>query len=231
MISAPAQARKAMSVAAALAAACALATAGEGELGISSAGWIEYGRIVKSLDTTGETDLEKGMQSAGAQIAARYGSGPLRIHAGLGVRMSHYVSPGSGSGGYAPMMSAPYVAVAHADYAFLDRADVGLSAQAGFFPYDYAPESRNLGLYLLRGPVYPGLLTSGYATKFVRPIANTLGFRINNRLGAFEQDFLLGRLAGLCRRLSFRRPLPHRRGLPAQPLPPGGRENHGSQER
>jgi hypothetical protein len=43
----------------------------------------------------------------------------------------------------------------------------------------------------LRGPVYPGLLTSGYETKYDLPIANTLGFRVNNRLGSFEQDLLL----------------------------------------
>jgi hypothetical protein len=178
-------------VAAALAAACAFAAAEDGELGIASAGWIQYGRIVKSSDTTGEKNLEKGMQAAGAQIVARYAAGPMRIHAGLGVRMSHYVSPGYGSGGYAPMVSTPYVADANLAYAFIDRSGIGLTAQAGLFPYDYAPEAQNLGLYLLRGPVYPGLLTSGFETKYVLPIANTLGFRVNNRLGSFEHDLLL----------------------------------------
>jgi hypothetical protein len=191
MVPGRAKASKMGLLAAACGAACAFASAEGGNLDISSGGWIQYGRIVKSLDTAGEKHLEKGLQQAGAQVAAGYADGPLRIHAGLGVQMSHSLSPGYGSGGYAPMVSVPYVADADLEYAFLERSDLRLSLEAGLFPFDYAPESQNLGLYLLRGPVYPGLLTSGFETKYVLPIANTLGFRINNRIGAFEQDLLL----------------------------------------
>lgn len=177
-------------IAAALISAYVPSAGEDGGLGFSSAGWIQYGRIVKSLDTAGEKNVEKGMQAAGVQVEARYADGPFRIHAGLGVRMSHYISPGYGSGGYAPMMSSPYVAAAHLEYLVLEKPGHRLSLQAGFFPYDYAPESRNLGMYLLRGPVYPGLLTSGFETKSVLPVANTLGFRANHRFRAFEHDLL-----------------------------------------
>jgi hypothetical protein len=49
---------------------------------------------------------------------------------------------------------------------------------------------KNLGLYLTRGPVYPGILVSGFENKYTRPVANTLGFRLNHRAGAFEHDLI-----------------------------------------
>jgi len=174
----------------ALAAALTSAFAQEGQLEFGAAGWIQYGRIVKSLDTASGKRLDEGMQSAGAQFISRYQDGPMRISAGLGVMMSHYLPPDYGVGGYAPMTSAPYVAEADLEYAFINREDLKLSAQVGLFPYDYAPEAQNLGLYLFRGPVYPGMLTSGFETKYVLPIANTLGFRLGNEVGRFKQDLL-----------------------------------------
>jgi hypothetical protein len=161
-----------------------------GLLDFSAAGWIQYGRIVKSLDTTVGHRLNEGMQSAGAQFLAEYKDGSVKIKTGLGVQMSHYLPPDYGSGGYAPMVSTPYVAEADLEFAFINRDDLKLSAQAGFFPYDYAPESQNLGLYLLRGPVYPGMLTSGFETKYVLPIANNLGFKLSHQVGGFQQDLL-----------------------------------------
>lgn len=171
-------------------AASAAASAQDGPPGFGAAGWIQYGRIVNSSDTASGKRLEEGSQSAGSQCIARYQDGPVRINAGLGVLMSHYLPPDYGVGGYAPMTSAPYVAEADLEYEFIHREDFKLSAEVGLFPYDYAPEAQNLGLYLFRGPVYPGMLTSGFETKYVLPVANTLGFRLGLEAGRFKQDLL-----------------------------------------
>ena len=50
---------------------------------------------------------------------------------------------------------------------------------------------KNLGLYLTRGPVYPGLIVSGFETKYTRPLANTLGLWVHHRSGPFEQNLIL----------------------------------------
>lgn len=184
---------KAWLLAATLAAFVVSAFAGEaeeGRLDFGAAGWIQYGRIVNSSDTASGKRLDEGTQSAGAQFIGRYQDGPMRINAGLGVLMSHYLPPDYGVGGYAPMTSAPYVAEADLEYAFIDREDLKLSAEVGLFPYDYAPEAQNLGLYLFRGPVYPGMLTSGFETKYVLPVANTLGIKLGHEAGRFKQDLL-----------------------------------------
>jgi hypothetical protein len=43
----------------------------------------------------------------------------------------------------------------------------------------------------LRGPVHPGLVLSGFETKYVLPVANMLGLQVHQTWGGFEQDFLL----------------------------------------
>lgn len=177
----------------ALAASASALLAEEGKVQFSAAGWTQYGQIANSLDTIEQKELDgKAMLGTGAQFALRYqASERLQVNAGLGVGAGHYIAARGVSGFYAPMGVGPYVAEANASFAFLDREGLNLSARAGLFPYDYAPEAQNLGLYLFRGPVYPGLLTSGFETKYVLPVANTLGFQFHNTLGRFEHDLLL----------------------------------------
>jgi hypothetical protein len=176
----------------ALALACTGTRAEDGKLTFHAAGWINEGQIVKSLDTTERKEPEgKGMLGTGLQFALHYQANErLQVNAGLGMGAGHYLAVKPAVGFYAPMGVGPYVAEANASYAFINEEDRNLSARVGLFPYDYAPEAQNLGLYLLRGPVYPGLLTSGFETKYVLPVANTFGFQLHNQLGMFEHDLL-----------------------------------------
>jgi len=169
------------------------ALAEDGKFTIHAAAWSQYGQIAKSLDTTDGMELNhKGMLGTGAQFALHYQANErLQVNAGLGVGAGHSIAASPTFGYYAPMGMGPYVAEASASYAFIDGDTYKLSTRLGLFPYDYAPESQNLGLYLLRGPVYPGFLTSGFETKYVLPVANTFGFQAHSQLGIFEQDFLL----------------------------------------
>ncbi len=165
---------------------------GEGKLTLGAASWAQYGQIVKSLDTAEQKDLDgKGMIGTGAQFAINYQANEkLQVNAGLGVGAGHNIAARNIQGYYAPYGVGPYVANANMKYSFWDEESAKLNVQVGLFPYDYAPDAQNLGLYLLRGPVYPGLLTSGFETKYVLPVANTLGLALHHQSGMFEHDLL-----------------------------------------
>jgi hypothetical protein len=181
-----------------LAALASWAAAADGaNLRIGGAGWMGYGSIMASShDTAGGVDIVgKPLISSGAQalLQARPGAN-LEIQAGVGVGGGHVLASSlRNSGGYSPFGSGPYVAQANFTYRFDGDGD-GVRAvflRGGLFDYDYAQENQNLGLYLLRGPVYPGYIISGFETKHVLPVANTLGLQFHRRSGGFRQDVLL----------------------------------------
>jgi hypothetical protein len=160
----------------------------------SGAGWFQYGSIGHSSDTTGERDFTgKSLLGSGALMAlnARV-SDQLGIQAGIGVNVGHALMGFElANGGYAPMNASPFLANAYFDYAFTRDEESELSLKGGFFPYDYASENRNLGLYLLRGPAYPGIVQSGFETKEVLPVANVFGLQFRHRFGSYQGDLLL----------------------------------------
>jgi hypothetical protein len=158
------------------------------------AGWMGLGSIVKTSDTAGGAELAgKPMYSSGAQVllGTRIGEN-LDIEAGVGVGAGHAVSQGDVSieGGYAPFGHGPYVAQANFTYNWIREEDRSLFLRGGLFAYDYAKENQNLGLYLLRGPVYPGFVLSGFETKHVLPVANTLGAHLRFASGMFTHDLI-----------------------------------------
>ncbi len=163
------------------------------KLSLSGAGWTNYGMIVNSNDTSESKKLNgRGMLGTGAQFGIHYqASEKLEIGAGLGVGSGHSIAARNTNGFYAPFETGPYVSAASAKYSFWNEESGKLFLQVGLFPYDYAPEEQNLGLYLLRGPLYPGFLISGFETKYVLPVANTFGFQLHHQTGSFEHDILL----------------------------------------
>jgi hypothetical protein len=73
-----------------------------------------------------------------------------------------------------------------------EKAEPSFSATLGAFPYKYNGDVKNLGLYLLRGSVYPGILMGGFndfATDSTK--ATQLGLRLHHRAGAFSHDLIL----------------------------------------
>ncbi|MBN1578344.1 MAG: hypothetical protein JW913_17415 [Chitinispirillaceae bacterium] len=66
-----------------------------------------------------------------------------------------------------------------------------LQVEAGFFPYKYNQEARNLGEYLFRTYCYPASIVN----QFDKPYADLVGFRVGNSLaagpGCFHHDLLL----------------------------------------
>ncbi|MEO6096231.1 MAG: hypothetical protein ABIW76_11225, partial [Fibrobacteria bacterium] len=171
------------------------ALAAEGpNITLGAAGWFNYGSIVSSSDTAFGIDVEgRPMISSGAQIVLQGAvSEHLDIQAGIGAAGGHFIAPKvTTQGGYSPYDIGPYVAQANFTYSFWKAEASSLFLRGGLFAYDYAEENQNLGLYLLRGPVYPGLVLSGFETKHVLPVANMLGMQLHHQAGAFQHDVLM----------------------------------------
>ena len=165
-----------------------------------AAGWMQYSVIGSSSDSGDNSNYRhnafdgKSVLSPGAQLSldGRL-SERLHIAAGLGVVAGNTIpySPTGINGGYALPGLDAYVSNANFTYTFQNSHSSNVSLTGGLFSYDYNPDVKNLGLYLLRGPVYPGILISGFETKHVLPVANMLGLQLHHQMGAFQQDFLL----------------------------------------
>jgi hypothetical protein len=167
------------------------AAAGAQGLTVGGMGWVQYGRVAHSTDTSQSNYNGNSLQSTGAQISLRMqASEKFEGAVGIGVLESHFLA-GANRGGRVPMTLTPYIAEASFTYSFWNDAARKLRLRGGLFPYNYNPDVKNLGLYLLRGPVHPGIVISGFETKAVLPIANTLGFQLHHESGAFQQDFIL----------------------------------------
>ncbi len=171
--------------------------------------WAEMGRIMQSSDTLngvdpafpGSGDIIKlsgaPLRSLGAQITidadlgtnwvANIGLGVYQAATSLGTYNNKAAEPSF----YNVSFFKNYLAQANLTYFLGDKARPWLSFTAGNFSYDYNPDVKNLGLYLLRGPVYPGILISGFQQFDVDTSKSTeLGFKLHHALGNFSQDLL-----------------------------------------
>lgn len=152
------------------------------------AGFIQVGGIFQSADTVNQKLNGLGLYSSGAQLSFRYEAEKLQINAGLGVVNGNFID--GKIGGYAPAMISPYVVDASLTYSLVKRDGAQVFLRAGDFAYNYNPDVKNLGLYLLRGPLYPGVLISGFENKYVVPVANMLGLQFHHAFGNFEGDLI-----------------------------------------
>jgi hypothetical protein len=164
--------------------------------------WAQMGRLVHSSDSILADDKPydvsgNSMQSLGGQLTIDAELGEhWKGSFGMGVfQISQSLGSVGGSINY-PLwfnvsMWRAYIAQANLTYCVGSKENPWLSFTAGNFSENYNPDVKNLGLYLLRGPVYPGVLMSGFqefdtdSTK-----ATQTGFKIHNALGNFTQDLL-----------------------------------------
>jgi hypothetical protein len=73
-------------------------------------------------------------------------------------------------------------------YTFGDTTRTSLQIEAGYFPYKYNHEVRNLGEYLFRTYCYPPIMLN----LFDRTFTELMGFRVGNTLGGvFHHDLIL----------------------------------------
>jgi len=157
-------------------------------------GWIQFGRIQHSSDSVSNQPDNNfngnWIQSTGGQITALakigenweggVGVGAIQTHSARG---AYFVS-NQWAPFWAPLIEAR---VTNTQTWGANKMQVTL----GNFPYDYNPDVKNLGLYLIRGQAYPGTVISGFETKHVLPIASIYGGMTRLQLGDFQNDIIL----------------------------------------
>ncbi len=186
---------------AAAASAFALANGDEVKYQMHGKGWLDYGRIMHAEDTIvnalSPDDIlnydGNTLQSIGAQVTV---VADLSEHLEGGFGFGYYKAShalGSGQFQYLTIsLFQNFITQSRLTWYSGEKAAPNLSLTVGGFNYNYNPDVKNLGLYLLRGPVYPGILMGGFqdfsadTTK-----ANLLGLKLHHSMGMFSQDLIL----------------------------------------
>lgn len=168
-------------------------------LAVGGKAWFEAGRVMHSSDTV-QYDLNGSwLQSTGAQFTttADLGEGWEGAFGFGAYQVNHSLASAQGLDNQpkflAVTMYKSYITQAHLRYT---RDDLALSGDHfgltfGNFSHHYNGNARNFGMYLLRGPVYPGILQGGYGdfgTDASR--ANVLGARARYAHHGFTHDLL-----------------------------------------
>jgi hypothetical protein len=161
------------------------------------AGWVQGGRIQQSTDTisdgVGQNFNDNWTQNSGGQITA-----VAKLEGGWegGLGLGAIQSPDHFRG---PLVTdketnfswSPYVTEARLTYTVGDVERPTFQVTAGSFHFNYNSDVKNLGLYLLRGLVYPNIILSGFESKDMLPIANVFGLNVRHETGGFRGDFIL----------------------------------------
>jgi hypothetical protein len=171
---------------------------------IHGQGWTETGKIVHASDSVLSDGLGTVVNLNGA---TRQASGAqLTIDATLGANWNSSLGIGvrqvSNSLGtfnssdevsfYAISLYKSYVAQAWLRYFLGEEQSPWFSITAGSFAFNYNPDVKDLGLYLLRGSVYPGIVMSGFQEFDTDTTKSTqTGFRVQHSVGNFSHNLLL----------------------------------------
>jgi hypothetical protein len=166
-------------------------------LKLKGKGWYQFGRIMHSSDTlvSQYNYNDNFIHSPGAQFTIIADMGEHWDGAmGLGGYQSQDPQGGIFNSTQRKSELGFNVFITEAKFAYSlgDKQAPVLQGTFGLFPFVYNPDTKNLGGYLLRGPVYPGILMSEFESKqFDSSIANTLGFNLKSVWGGFKQDIIL----------------------------------------
>lgn len=163
-----------------------MVSAQEMALEYHGAGWVQFGKIENSYVGTDHNNDYNGnwMQNAGSQInlSAKVDSNWEGALA-LGVVGVHLARGGISEVDHWYPFWVPYVGEARISYSHPVFTQGKFRLTLGYFSYDYSPDAKNLGLYLMRGYVYPGALESGFGSVF--------GGMAHYEQGGFSNDLIL----------------------------------------
>ncbi len=134
------------------------------------AGWAQFGKIEHSynLDTNSFNNNDKNwMQNAGGQLSvtAKIDSNWEGTLA-LGAIQVHLPRGNLSQADFWYPFWVAYVGEAKVTYSRPVLGTGKLRVTFGDFGYGYSSDNKNLGLYLMRGYVYPGAVESGFGTIF-----------------------------------------------------------------
>ncbi len=164
---------------------------------IHAQGWTQMGRLMHVTDTLGGTGTPVNLngnwqQSSGAQFTAVASIGDgLEGALGFGGYQIYHSQGTSTQQRLMRTLFQNFITEARMTWFQGEKSHPDLSLTFGKFSYNYNPDVKNMGLYLLRGPVYPGYLMSGFkdfSTDTTK--GNILGGRIHQALGNFQQDLI-----------------------------------------
>jgi len=162
---------------------------------VSAVGWLQAGRIFNSTDSSNQkiNNLNKNwLQNMGGQFTALIDISPnWEAGGGIGALQSHLpLGAISNAQNYNPNWGG-YISEARISWSYPNKENPQYKINLGAFPFNYSPQTRNLGLYLTRGLVYPGIVISGFETIHVLPIANINGLQIINSGKNFEHTLII----------------------------------------
>ena len=167
------------------------------EVRYKGAAWLQFGRIMHSTDSLAHGGPSNNMngnwiQAAGVQVAslARFGAN-WEGAMGIAALQTHNARGDiSVANNWYPFW-ATSISEARISYSQAFSPGQKLQINLGFFPYNYNPDVKDLGLYLLRGYVYPGAPISGFEARHTTPGANIFGGMASYAFGAVKNDLLL----------------------------------------
>ncbi len=159
---------------------------------VQGLGFVRSGQIVNSSDTLNYNYNKNVFLNASAQITAvaeiqSNWEGAL----GIGATQYHRGQGNINNAGKLQLEIKPFLTQARFTYVSERTEKPKWKGNLGMFLYNYNKNVKNLGLYLLRGSVYPGILISGFETAEVTNRSNVMGFNIENNLGQFGHSLIL----------------------------------------
>ena len=152
---------------------------------IHGMGWTQVGRIMHASDTVEYNYNGNWFQSASALVEAVASISPeWEGRLGIGAKQVHKAQGTPSSARSVVVTIEPSITQANFTYTLGGDKDASpFRLTLGYFPFNYNPDVRNLGLYLLRGTVYPNTLFSGFELEETIGFANQLGVGITQHLG------------------------------------------------
>lgn len=160
---------------------------------IHGAGWMQFGRIENSYATPGSSNNydENWMSNYGGFVGTTFlVDDNWEAGLGLGSILVHLARGSISSSDVWYPFWVGFASEARLTYSQTGYADQGgLQLNLGLFPYNYNNDAKNLGLYLLKGNVYPGTLVSGYGDLF-GTVQSRSGAMARYKFGSFTNDLL-----------------------------------------
>jgi hypothetical protein len=167
------------------------------EIKYKGSAWFQAGRIMHSSDSLLNGGLNNNLnrnwiEAAGAVISISNKFGPdWEGSMGIGaLQATNARGDVSVANNWYPTWS-PFVTDARVTYNKAFPASQKLQFNLGFFPYNYNPEAKDLGVYLLRGYAYPGTPVSGFEARGTTGAANIFGAMAGYSIGGLKNDLLL----------------------------------------
>ncbi len=170
---------------------------------VHGASWVESGRIIASHDTLTNDGQPNSIDYNGSQLEAFAVQFTVDVNfdknfdgeIGFGTyKATHSFGSYNGSTGYkffAISLFQNYLTQAKITYHLGDKESPWLSFTAGNFSYRYNSDTKNLGSYLLRGPIYTPALISGFQDPSIDSSrSNIFGFKIHHLAGNFSHDLI-----------------------------------------